>query len=249
VRLFLTDPVTVGARLDALYPTVEGLVDGLEVDEGEGVMRELAERVGDAPLEASPIQIVDALIVRAIRRGASDVHLEPHDDYFGIRYRIDGLLHEVARIPLSLAPAITSRVKVLGNLDIADRMRPQDGRAHITLDGRRIDLRVSTLPVGGVSEKTVVRILDAGVGVTTLSSLGYRAEELRRIEYLIGSHEGLVLVTGPTGSGKTTTLYAALRSFQTEGINIVTVEDPVEYRLAGISQVQVNERRSRYRRA
>jgi type II secretory ATPase GspE/PulE/Tfp pilus assembly ATPase PilB-like protein/ActR/RegA family two-component response regulator len=242
VRLFLTDPATVGARLDALYPTVEGLMDGLEIDEGEGVLRKLAERVGDAPLDASPTQIVDALIVRAIRRGASDVHLEPHDDYFGIRYRIDGVLHEVARIPPSLAPAITSRVKVLANLDIADRMRPQDGRAHITLDGRRIDLRVSTLPVGAASEKTVVRVLDAGVGVTTLSSLGYRPEELRRIEYLIGSHEGLVLVTGPTGSGKTTTLYAALRSFQTAGINIVTVEDPVEYRLAGISQVQVNER-------
>jgi type IV pilus assembly protein PilB len=241
VRLFLADPDDVRLCLDRLYPSVEGIFVGAGMQHGDGILRELSAWTGpSSPYSTS--EIVDALIVQAVRRGASDVHLEPHEGSLGVRFRIDGVLYEVARMPRAMGPALASRIKVLANLDIADRIRPQDGRAQLRLAGRRVDLRISTLPVGGLGEKTVIRILDSGGTAHTLATLGFRAGELQRLDHLYRMSEGLVLVTGPTGSGKTTTLYAALRSVQTPGINIVTVEDPIEYRLEGVSQVQINER-------
>jgi type II secretory ATPase GspE/PulE/Tfp pilus assembly ATPase PilB-like protein/CheY-like chemotaxis protein len=246
VRLVLTDPDTLAVWQDAIYPRGQAASDLVEdvgpLSSGEGLLREVAAMSeGELPA-VSTSKLVDALLVKAIRQRASDLHLEPHETTFGVRYRIDGTLHEVARLPRALHAPVTSRLKVLANLDIADRIRPQDGRAQIQLAGRKVDLRVSTLPTGNLGEKTVIRILDSGNQPHTFASLGLLPDELNRLETLFRYNEGLVLVTGPTGSGKTTTLYTALRSVQTTGVNIVTVEDPIEYRLEGISQVQINER-------
>jgi type II secretory ATPase GspE/PulE/Tfp pilus assembly ATPase PilB-like protein/CheY-like chemotaxis protein len=246
VRLYLTDPDSLASTLDRLYP--RALRPGEFVDavgplsQGEGLLREVGVLTEAELIDVSPTKLVDALIIQAFRERASDVHIEPHENALGVRYRIDGTLHEVARLPRSLQAPVTSRLKVLANLDIADRLRPHDGRAQVQLAGRRIDLRISTLPVGNLGEKTVVRILDGGRSPATFDSLGFLPDELHRVETLFRTSEGLLLVTGPTGSGKTTTLYAALRVVQSTGVNVVTVEDPVEYRLDGVSQVQIHER-------
>jgi type IV pilus assembly protein PilB len=246
VRLYLTDPDSLATTLDRLYPHAVRpgeLVDAVgPLSQGEGLLREVGVLTEAELIDVSPTKLVDALIIQAFRERASDVHIEPHENALGVRYRIDGTLHEVARLPRSLQAPVTSRLKVLANLDIADRLRPHDGRAQVQLAGRRIDLRISTLPVGNLGEKTVVRILDGGRSPATFESLGFLPDELHRVETLFRTSEGLLLVTGPTGSGKTTTLYAALRVVQSTGVNVVTVEDPVEYRLDGVSQVQIHER-------
>src|SRR4029079_18796042 len=156
-------------------------------------------------------------------------------------HRVDGVLVLSRTLPRSAGPALVSRIKILSGLDIADRLRPQDGRARVAVNGVAVDLRISTLPASH-GEKVVIRVLDARSTVLTLEGMGFHAGELSRIERLLDAREGLILVTGPTGSGKTTTLYAALRKLKQRGVNIVTVEDPIEYRLPGIVQVQVNEK-------
>lgn len=244
--LLLADPDALDRALDATYPRADDPKDlvgavGL-LAEGEGLLREVAAMDDAAASTVSTTELVNALLIRAIRERASDVHIQPHDTSIGIRYRVDGAMIEVAHLPRALLPSITSRVKILANLDIADRMRPQDGRAQVQLSGRKVDLRISTLPVGLLGEKTVIRILDSGDEPLTLSSLGFTDIELRYVEQVFRMKEGLVLVTGPTGSGKTTTLYSALRLVQATGANIVTVEDPIEYRIDGIAQAQVNEK-------
>jgi Tfp pilus assembly pilus retraction ATPase PilT/CheY-like chemotaxis protein len=158
-----------------------------------------------------------------------------------VRFRLDGVLTEAIQPPADLHHAVVSRIKLLAELDIADRMRPQDGRARVAVNGNRVDLRVSTLPASH-GEKVVIRILDARATLLSLDALGLGADESARIRQLLNVREGIILVTGPTGSGKTTTLYSALREIQNGGVNIVTVEDPVEYRLQGVVQVQVNEK-------
>jgi type II secretory ATPase GspE/PulE/Tfp pilus assembly ATPase PilB-like protein len=190
---------------------------------------------------ASVIRLVDQLIAEGIHAGASDIHVEPEEQGIAVRHRIDGVLRQVRSLPRSVAPSLVSRVKILSGLDIADRLRPQDGRARVAVTGMVVDLRVSTLPASH-GEKVVIRVLDGSAGLRTLDAIGFAAAELRRIRGLLEQREGLVLVTGPTGSGKTTTLYAALREIQARGVNVVTVEDPIEYRLPGIVQVQVHER-------
>src|SRR6185436_13302669 len=155
--------------------------------------------------------------------------------------RIDGMLKRVRTLPRSVAPSLVSRLKIICGLDIADRLRPQDGRARVAVNGVAVDLRVSTLPASH-GEKVAVRVLDGRSAVISLDGMGFLSDELARIERLLEAREGLILVTGPTGSGKTTTLYAVLRRLQQRGVNIVTVEDPIEYRLPGIVQVQVNEK-------
>ncbi len=189
----------------------------------------------------SVIRLVDTLIAEAISAGASDLHLEPEEQGIAVRHRVDGVLRNVRILPRGIAPSLVSRVKILSNLDIADRMRPQDGRARVALHGSIVDLRVSTLPVSH-GEKIVIRVLDGSAGLRTLEAIGFGSDDLARIRELLQQREGLVLVTGPTGSGKTTTLYAALREIQERGVNVVTVEDPIEYRLPGIVQVQVHEK-------
>jgi len=189
----------------------------------------------------SAIPLVDQLLAEGIQAGASDIHLEPEEEGIAVRHRIDGVLRQVRLLPKSLGPSLASRVKILSGLDIADRMRPQDGRARVAVRGAVVDLRVSTLPASH-GEKIVIRVLDGSAGLRTLDSVGFGDDDLARIRSLLEQREGLVLVTGPTGSGKTTTLYAALREVQARGVNVVTVEDPIEYRLPGIVQVQVHER-------
>ena len=190
---------------------------------------------------ASAIQLVDQLLADGIQAGASDIHIEPEEQGIAVRHRIDGVLRQSRLLARSLAPSLVSRVKILSGLDIADRMRPQDGRARIAVRGMVVDLRVSTLPASH-GEKIVVRVLDASTGLRTLDAIGFADADVARIRSLLDQREGLVLVTGPTGSGKTTTLYAALREVQARGVNVVTVEDPIEYRLPGIVQVQVHEK-------
>jgi type II secretory ATPase GspE/PulE/Tfp pilus assembly ATPase PilB-like protein/8-oxo-dGTP pyrophosphatase MutT (NUDIX family) len=247
VRFALASPSEIASRLDELYrgdrsnerpdpaePAVEvqHLATDTEVAPAAVQSRDDAESV---------TRLVDQLLGDGIRAGASDIHVEPEEEGIIVRHRVDGVLRDVKILPRTAAPALVSRVKILSGLDIADRLRPQDGRARVAVNGTPVDLRVSTLPASR-GEKVVVRILDARATIRSLDGMGFLPAEQARIERLLEAREGLILVTGPTGSGKTTTLYAALRQVQDRGVNIVTVEDPVEYRIPGIVQVQVRER-------
>ncbi|HUQ46280.1 MAG TPA: GspE/PulE family protein [Gemmatimonadaceae bacterium] len=202
-----------------------------------------AEPAGEPGAEAggSVIPLVDQLLAEGIRCRASDIHLEPEEQGIAVRHRIDGVLRQVRTLPRSVAPSLVSRIKILSGLDIADRLRPQDGRARVAVSGTVVDLRVSTLPASH-GEKVVIRVLDGSAGLRSLDAIGFPAADVARIRSLLEQREGLLLVTGPTGSGKTTTLYAALREISARGVNIVTVEDPIEYRLPGVVQVQVHDR-------
>jgi type II secretory ATPase GspE/PulE/Tfp pilus assembly ATPase PilB-like protein/8-oxo-dGTP pyrophosphatase MutT (NUDIX family) len=190
---------------------------------------------------ANVSQLVDDLVADGVAAGASDVHIEPEEGGIAVRHRIDGVLRPVRTLPLGLSRSLVSRIKIISRLDIADRLRPQDGRARVAVNGAAVDLRVSTLPASR-GEKVVIRILDRRSALRSLDAMGFHAAEYARIEALLDCREGLILVTGPTGSGKTTTLYAALQRLQQRNLNIVTVEDPIEYRIPGIVQVQVHER-------
>lgn len=221
------------------YADVMKDVEDLEVladrkDEEEFEEVDLEAAVQEAPL----VRLVNSLIIDAIRRGASDIHLEPYERIFRVRYRIDGTLIEMTPLPYRLKPAVTSRLKIMANLNIAERRVPQDGRIKIRLANKTVDLRVSTLPTI-FGEKIVMRILDASNLTLDLSKLGFQESALRHFVKAIKEPYGIVLVTGPTGSGKTTTLYSALSMLNTIDTNIMTAEDPVEYNLLGINQVQV----------
>ena len=200
-------------------------------------MGDLEEVAGLSPI----VQLVNFVIAKAIREGASDIHIEPDDPVLRVRYRIDGMLRESLRPPFKYAAAIVSRVKIMSGLDIAERRAPQDGRMEVKLDQRSIDLRVSTLPTYH-GEKVVIRILDSSSMKGDLSNLGLNEELRAGMTDLVNRPNGVLLVTGPTGSGKTTTLYAALATINSIERNICTVENPTEYNLAMINQVQVNER-------
>ena len=189
----------------------------------------------DAPV----VQIVDLLLTQALRDRASDVHLEPQSDGLRIRFRIDGALHDVNSLPTSLVGPIASRLKILAEMDIVDRHRSQDGQLEMTIDGRPIDIRVSTMEtIWG--EKVVLRLLDRTRSLVPLPELGLQSADLERLRSLIDSPYGMLVVAGPTGAGKTTTLYAALNELDSNTRNITTIEDPVEYRFANINQVQIN---------
>ncbi|MEJ7824964.1 MAG: ATPase, T2SS/T4P/T4SS family [Solirubrobacteraceae bacterium] len=196
---------------------------------------DLRESADDAPV----IRLVNQIIAQAVEQGASDIHLEPNGNDLRVRFRIDGVLIETATVQRRMVLGVISRVKIMSDLDISERRVPQDGRVGLTIDGHRIDLRVVTLPsVHG--ESVVIRILDKSSVVMDLEKLGMAAQERERFERAFGQAFGAVLVTGPTGSGKSTTLYAALTALNTIEKNIITIEDPVEYQLDGITQVQVN---------
>jgi len=195
----------------------------------------LRQAVDDAPI----VKFVNLLITQAVQDRASDIHIEPEERDIRVRYRIDGVLHEVMRSPRTIHSGVVSRLKIMAEMNIAERRVPQDGRLSVTVDGKKIDLRLATLPtVWG--EKVVMRILDNSTALLTLADLGFEANAYERYARSFTKPYGMILVTGPTGSGKSTTLYATLNIVSTPDKNVITVEDPVEYRLAGINQVQTN---------
>jgi type IV pilus assembly protein PilB len=211
----------------------------LEEEEEEADDLEADDGISDAPL----VRLVNSIIFQAAEDGASDVHFEPQEDALLVRLRIDGVLHEVQRIPKRMMAGVTTRLKVLAKLDIAERRKPQDGRISLNAAaaGRMMDIRVATLPtVEG--ESVVMRLLDKSKKAPTLEELGLSDDMRARLEEVVKRPTGALLVTGPTGSGKSTTLYAALAEINKPEINVITVEDPVEYRLGGINQVQINQR-------
>jgi type II secretory ATPase GspE/PulE/Tfp pilus assembly ATPase PilB-like protein/ActR/RegA family two-component response regulator len=249
VRTLLLSPSKIAEKLDEVYKPEKSLDKLLDSMEGSAELVQLAdkqdaEEINISAEEASQrpvVRLVDLIISEGILSRASDIHIEPEEGGVAVRYRIDGVLRQVMKIPRAAGLPLISRIKIMSSLDIADRLRPQDGRARVAVNGQPIDLRVSTLPAS-LGEKVVIRILDSRATVKSLDSLGMIAGEVEAINALLQNHEGIILVTGPTGSGKTTTLYSAIRQIQSEGVNIVTVEDPVEYRIAGIVQVQVQEK-------
>jgi general secretion pathway protein E len=198
-------------------------------------VEDLLEAEDDAPI----IRLINALLTQALRQRASDIHIEPYEARSVVRFRLDGSLHTVAEPHRALHAAMLSRIKIMANLDIAEKRLPQDGRISLRLAGRQVDVRVATLPTGH-GERAVLRLLDKEGGRLELASLGMDEATLAQVDGLIHQSHGIVLVTGPTGSGKTTTLYAALSRIDSLGLNIMTVEDPVEYELDGIAQTQAN---------
>jgi general secretion pathway protein E len=215
------------------------LVHGLESEELDLESEETAEigQLKNMAREAPTIQLVN-LLLRAIQMGASDIHLEPFENDFRVRYRKDGILHEAESPPKGLQAVVLSRLKIMARLDIAERRLPQDGRFRLKVKGHDIDFRVSTLPTL-LGESMVIRILDREKIVFDLNGLGFPGRELQQFTNMIHKPYGMILVTGPTGSGKTTTLYAALELINSPEKKIITIEDPVEYRLAGVTQMQV----------
>ncbi|MCB1595287.1 MAG: type II secretion system ATPase GspE, partial [Xanthomonadales bacterium] len=206
-----------------------------EIADDLGEPDDLLESNDDAPI----IRLINAMLSDAVKLNASDIHIEPYETIVSVRYRIDGSLQEVIAPPKAIAPLISSRIKIMSKLDIAEKRLPQDGRISIKIAGRSVDVRVSTIP-GAFGERVVLRLLDKQAGQLDLSHLGMNSQTLKQTKELINLPHGIILVTGPTGSGKTTTLYAAIETINDRSRNIMTVEDPIEYYLAGISQTQIN---------
>jgi len=214
---------------------VESAVDLDRLMQDLPAVEDLLEAANDAPI----IRMLNALLTQAAKDGASDIHIEPYERNSSVRFRVDGTLREVVQPNRALHAALISRLKIMAELDIAEKRLPQDGRISLRIGGRAIDVRVSTLP-SAHGERAVLRLLDKGESKFTLESLGMDGDLLGQFNKLVQQPHGIVLVTGPTGSGKTTTLYAALQTLETATTNVLTVEDPIEYELPGIGQTQVN---------
>jgi type IV pilus assembly protein PilB len=230
--------VAAGADVQALIGRLSR-VDGIVVEEAvadeSAEVVDLRESADDAPV----VRLVNSLVARGVDQGASDIHFEPVAGELVVRFRVDGVLAEATRIPRKLTAGVISRIKIMSELDIAERRVPQDGRTALSIDGRRVDVRVATLPLVG-GEGAVLRVLDKDGAVVGLDRLGMVEPELGRFVEAFSRAHGAVLVTGPTGSGKTTTLYGALTQLHTPEKNIITIEDPVEYELSGIKQMPIN---------
>jgi type IV pilus assembly protein PilB len=233
-------------RYHAAGPAYEEVLAEFQLDDDDIDFRATEEEVNAMELErassdAPVVRLVNVLLLNAIRKGASDIHVEPYEKRLRVRYRIDGVLHEEMTPPLKLKNALVSRLKIMSQLDIAERRLPQDGRIKLKLGkGREMDFRVSVMPTMW-GEKTVLRLLDKGNLQLDMQKLGFDEHPLEDFKWAIGQPWGMVLVTGPTGSGKTTTLYSALSELNQPGVNISTAEDPVEYNLHGINQVQMHD--------
>lgn len=247
VQIVATSPKDIRRMISTLPDSSVFVLDDI-IDDGEQAevtliedaiddIGELEEIDGQSPV----IRLVNYIIFNAVKDGASDIHIEPTERCLRIRNRIDGRLYKSLEVPTRLHNAVTSRIKIMASLDISERRLPQDGRVHVMLDGRKIDLRVSTFP-GSRGEKTVVRVLDTRNVSLNLRDLGFAEDVLRQLDEQIHAPNGIILVTGPTGSGKSTTLYAALNEIATMSNNICTVEDPIEYHLSMINQFQVQEK-------
>ena len=241
VRTFIAAPNEIDAALERLYgggrSSMDQIVDNISTRDEEDEFGDVAH-LKDLASEAPVIRLVNLLLTKAVESRASDIHIEPFENRLIVRYRIDGVLHEVDSPPRRLSAAVISRVKIMANLDIAERRLPQDGRIKARIQGKEIDLRVSTVPTMH-GESVVMRILDKGGVPLDFASLGFDGQALERFLSVLALPHGILLVTGPTGSGKTTTLYTALDRLNKPDVKIVTVEDPVEYQMPGINQIQV----------
>ena len=240
------DPGTLAQRISAAYAGGESsaatVVSEVESDADLSRMmqdlpavEDLLETSDDAPI----IRMLNALLTQAARDGASDIHIEPYERHSSVRFRVDGTLREVVQPNRALHAALISRLKIMADLDISEKRLPQDGRISLRIGTRAVDVRVSTLP-SAHGERAVLRLLDKSESKLSLESVGMQGDVLRRFEALVTQPHGIILVTGPTGSGKTTTLYSALQRLDASSSNIMTVEDPIEYELPGIGQTQVN---------
>src|SRR5688572_1405443 len=238
----------IRATLQTYLPTesvfvIDDIIDEVNFEEFTLVEQQsldinnLEQAAGDSPV----VKLVNYCIYNAVKEGASDIHVEPGDHTLRVRYRVDGRLMEKLRPPFQMGPAVASRIKIMAGLDIAERRLPQDGGIHVMMDKRPVDLRVSTLP-GKYGEKVVIRIIDNERGAVNLERLGFSYDTLKQWRKLIALPNGILLVTGPTGSGKSTTLYASLQELNEADVNICTVEDPIEYALPGVNQFQVNDK-------
>ena len=244
VRFAEVDVATFDARLQTAYESGAAMtmVEGLD---GETDLFAVAQQLPepsdliDSDDEAPIIRLINALLTQAVKDNASDIHIEPYENRMTVRFRIDGVLREVLQSKRAVAPLVVSRIKVMSKLDIAEKRLPQDGRISLRIAGRAVDVRVSTIP-SGHGERVVMRLLDKQAGRLTLAHLGMSDADRAAMDELVHRPHGILLVTGPTGSGKTTTLYAALERINNLTRNILTVEDPIEYHIDGIGQTQVN---------
>ena len=230
----------INISYDFSRDSAEELVQNLEEDGGTIIEEieqsaDLLDDTSDAPI----IKLVNHVISQSIKARASDIHIEPYQDSFKVRYRVDGILYDLLTPPKWIQPALISRIKVMAKLNIAEKRLPQDGRLDVKVSNQDIDVRVSTIPTT-FGERVVMRLLNKTTSVIKLPDLGISAERLQQLEQLVQAPNGIILVTGPTGSGKTTSLYAVLMTIKKPDINIITVEDPIEYQIDGISQIQVN---------
>jgi type IV pilus assembly protein PilB len=248
VEAVVADPAAIDSLIKKHYAKTDSVVDVVSSLASDSKFKQLEGRGDsidlDAVMEAASdnqvIKLINLVLLQAIKDRASDIHFEPFEEEFKMRYRIDGVLYEMVPPPKHLGPAITSRVKVMANLDIAERRLPQDGRIELTVGGNPVDLRIAVLPTMH-GESVVMRVLDRSNVELSLDRLGLREDDLVKVRGLIRRPNGIVIVTGPTGSGKTTTLYAALAELNDIETKILTAEDPVEYDIDGLCQCQVNE--------
>jgi general secretion pathway protein E len=240
VKPLLAKEKEISARIEAMFGNISSDSPGpAAAREIEGIVdEEDVAHLRDMASEVPVIRLVNQMLVRALESRASDVHIEPFENQLKVRYRIDGILHEVEPPPRQLRAAVISRLKILAQLNIAERRLPQDGRIKIRLGGKDVDLRIATVPTL-YGESVVIRLLERGQIFTELETLGFPSTLLEQFNQMILRPHGMILVTGPTGSGKTTTLYGALQKINDPGKKIITIEDPVEYQLGGVNQIQV----------
>ncbi len=230
----------INLQYDLRRDSAEQLVQDME-ENGSDILSEIEETADllDDTSEAPIIKLVNHIISQSIKARASDIHIEPYQHSFTVRYRVDGILYDLLTPPKWIQPALISRIKVMAKMNIAEKRLPQDGRFEVKVGDQNIDLRVSTIPTA-FGERVVLRLLNKSGSLLELPDLGFSPARLKLLKKLVASPNGIILVTGPTGSGKTTTLYAVLQSINKPNINIITIEDPVEYQIKGISQIQVN---------
>ncbi len=242
IRVVVTSPMRMQDAINRVYERVTtGMIQEIEGEEEDYDLEGPIDILDATEDEAPVIRFVNSVLFRAVKEKASDIHIEPFDKEMAIRFRIDGVMHDILRQPKKVHAAISSRIKIMGNLDIAEKRLPQDGRIFRKMAGKEIDIRLSTIPTQ-FGERLVMRILEKGGELLSLERLGFGGETLEQIKKQVKRENGIVLVTGPTGSGKSTTMAACISVINSSDINILTVEDPIEYQLPGVGQVQVNSK-------